>query len=77
MIIEIEYYKGEISLFGKIQSISELKQQFKNIEATYDKSTDNFIDLLCRTYQWTIIETEESPDFVYDRDTQNLYKPNL
>ncbi|MBR4096136.1 MAG: hypothetical protein IKK42_02390 [Oscillospiraceae bacterium] len=77
MIIEIEYYKGEISLFGKSQSISELKQQFKNIETTYDKSTDNFIDLLCRTYQWTIIETDESPDWVYDRDTQKLYKPNL
>lgn len=74
MIIEIEYYKGNIMLSGKSVSFSELKKQFETIENIHDAETDNFIELLCRNYQWTVIETGIMTDYVYDRDIRKLYK---
>ena len=74
MIIEIEYYKGDTLLFGKTKSIAELKRQLKEIEADYDRSTDNFVELLCRRFQWIILETDETPDYTYDRDVEKLFK---
>lgn len=72
MVIEIEYYKGDILLFGKVKNISELKEQLDNIEAMYDRVADNFVELLCRRYQWSILETDEKPDYIYDRDIGRL-----
>lgn len=39
------------------------------IENSYDKCTDNFVDLFCRRFGWTILDTYDLPEFRYDRDT--------
>lgn len=75
MILEIEYFKGDIRLTGKTTDISELKKQLDEAEALYDKGTDNFTELFCRMFNWSVTDTEELPDVVYDRDTKHLYKP--
>ncbi|MDE5582613.1 MAG: hypothetical protein K2J08_02760 [Ruminococcus sp.] len=74
MIIEIEYYKGNIMLSGKSISFAELKKQLETTENIHDAETDNFIELLCRNYQWTVTETDMIQDYVYDRDVRKLYK---
>ena len=74
MVIEIEYYKGDTLLFGKVRNTAELKAQLDNIQAIYDRVTDNFIELLCRNYQWSVLETYEVPDYIYDRDIDKLSK---
>ena len=51
MVIEIEYYKGDTLLYGKMNNFVELKKQIDYIESIYDRETDNFIELLCRTYR--------------------------
>ena len=74
MVIEIEYYKGDTLLFGKVRNTAELKEQLDNIQVIYDRTTDNFIELLCRNYQWSVLETYEIPDYIYDRDIDRLSK---
>ena len=44
MIIEIEYYKGDVFLYGKNISESELKWQIREIEKSYDRNEDNFVE---------------------------------
>ena len=73
-IIKIEYYKGDTLLFGNIKNTAELKRQLEEIETDYDRITDNFVELLCRRFQWTILETNETPDYTYDRDIEKLFK---
>lgn len=68
MIIEIEYYKGDVLLYGQKISYEELKQQFETVENLYDKTVDNFVALLCRMYHWKILEDDMQPQFIYDRD---------
>lgn len=75
MILNIEYYKGDTLLSGKQASAAELRQQLAVIEKIYDKAEDNFVELLCRKYGWTILDTDEPPDCIYDRDTRILIKP--
>lgn len=67
-ILEIEYYKGDILLYGKSVSEYELRLQLDEIEECYDKNIDNFIELFCRTFNWTILKSDNIPNFVYDRD---------
>lgn len=43
----------------------------------YDKDKDNFNVLFCRIFGWSVTDTEELPDYVYDRDTKQLYKPKF
>lgn len=74
MILEIEYYKYDTYLSGKVDSFQELQKQIGDIEDRYDFENDNFIALLCRTYNWEITERHHSPDCVYDRDIKRLYK---
>lgn len=74
MIIEIEYYQGDMLLSGKQISYAEFLKQLRKIESDYDKEQDNFIALLCRRYGWTIIETLDNPVYVYDRDIQRAYR---
>ena len=74
MVIEIEYYKGDTLLFGKVRNTVELKEQLDDIQVIYDRVTDNFIELLCRNYQWSVLETYEVPDYIYDRDIDKLSK---
>lgn len=74
MIIEIEYYKGDTLLSGKQKTYPVFLRQISQIEADYDRLEDNFIALLCRRYGWEIIESQLSPTYVYDRDTQKTYQ---
>lgn len=74
MIIEIEYYKGDTLLKGQIISFEEFKKQIKEIESIYDRKEDNFILLLCRRYNWSIVNGNLKPVYVYDRDTEKAYK---
>lgn len=75
MIIEIEYFKGDVRLAGKKVSLSELKEQIKTIEELYDRMNDNFIALLCRMYGWDVVEFSGTVDLVYDRDIGKFIKP--
>jgi len=75
MTVEIESYKGDVILYGENIRESELRAQIKEIETTYDKDIDNFVDLLCRRFGWNIAEADEIPDYTYDRDTEKLYRP--
>lgn len=77
MILEIEYYKYDTYLSGKVNDIHELQKQLEDIEERYDRETDNFIALLCITYHWTKIERYYSPDCIYDRDVKRLYPMKL
>ena len=70
MIIEIEYYKGDTLLYGQKISYEELKKQLKTIENLYDKKEDNFVALLCRMYNWTVVEDKLQVEYIYDRDTK-------
>ena len=74
MIIEIEYYKGDVLLTGTTHSTAELKRQIAEVGKLYDRECDNFTELLCRMFNWTMIQTDEFPDYVYDRDTEILRK---
>ncbi len=75
-ILEIEYYeyKKDILLYGKTISKEALKKQLEEIEMIYDRENDNFIDLLCIRYGWSVLETKELPDYIYDRDTGMFLK---
>ncbi len=44
-------------------------------EKIYDKENDNFERILCSLIQFEIIETDELPDYIYDRDIKKLYRP--
>ncbi len=77
MILEIEYYRYVTQLVGKPIGFKELQQQLNKTELLYDVKCDNFIELFCRTYNRAVIDTNEIPDYIYDRDTKQLYKPKL
>lgn len=69
MVVEIEYYKGDVLLYGNDISKHDLKKQLIEIENSYDKLEDNFVTLFCRRFSWTVLNTDNLPDFTYDRDT--------
>lgn len=75
MLIEIEYYRGDTQLYGKKIAEDELRAQLRKVEALYDRATDNFVSLFCRMFGWTVTATDETPDYIYDRDTQQLLRP--
>ena len=75
MILELESYKRDTLLIGKTVDILELKRQLEETEALYDRESDNFTELFCRMFNWSINDTDEQPQYVYDRDTKRLYKP--
>lgn len=72
MLIEIEYYKGDVILTGKSRGAAVLKRQLAETEQLYARETDNFTELLCGRFGWTRIQTDVPPDYVYDRDTGML-----
>lgn len=74
MIIEIEFYQGDILLSGKQISYAEFLRQIGEIESDYDRMLDNFATLLCQRYGWAIVETSETPVYAYDRDIQKAYR---
>lgn len=73
MIAEIEYYKGDILLQGKMIRFQEFKEQMNVTESIYDEQTDNFIALLCRRYDYSLTDKNLIPLYVYDRDTKKAY----
>lgn len=81
MILEVEYYKGNVFLFGKNRSQSEIKRQLAETEQDCDKNEDNFISLFCLRYDWTAFDPlnkkTEKTDYVYDRDIKKLYRVNF
>lgn len=75
MILEIEYYKGDTLLSGKqTSSVSVLRKQLSETEKLCDQAEDNFTELLCRLYGWTVIQTSIQPDYIYDRDIKKVTK---
>ena len=75
MIIEIEYYKYHTKLIGSEICFSDLNRFIVQAEQLYDRENDNFERVLCSLIHFDIIETDEQPDYVYDRDIKHLYKP--
>lgn len=72
ILLEIEYYKGNIILRGKTVPKKELLEQIRLIESKYDHEEDNFVAMLCRVYGYERIDIDECfVDYVYDRDIGN------
>lgn len=69
MIIEIEYYEGDVLLMGKARGLGALKRQIAEVEKLCGGENDNFTELLCGMYDRTEISAGELPDITYDRDT--------
>lgn len=79
MLVEIEYYKENVLLYGKKRTYAEFRRQMEEIEAIYDEVEDNFVELLGRRYGWTVVRGDMSdedmvPVYVYDRDTGKAYR---
>ena len=77
ILLEIEYYKGDIILRGKTVPKKELLEQIRLIESKYDHEEDNFVAMLCRVYGYERIDIDECfVDYVYDRDIGRLFTKN-
>ncbi len=79
MLVEIEYYKEKVLLYGKKRTYAEFRRQMEEIEAIYDKTEDNFVALLGRRHGLTVIgcdmvDEDMVPVYVYDRDTEKAYR---
>lgn len=74
MILEIEYYKGDILLIGNDISESALRKQIEYVKIIYDRESDNFTELLCRCFNWEILACKGIPDYIYDRDIEKLIR---
>lgn len=77
MILEIESYQGDALLIGADRSFSELKAQLADIENCCDRQSDNFIPLLCRKYQFDLLDISVDFDYNYDRDLKKLTRRRL
>lgn len=77
MIIEIEYYKGDIKLSGAKCSRVVLEKRFAEIERIYNKTEDDFAELFCRLYGFERIITDQFPELVYDHDIRRVYIPKV
>lgn len=74
MVAEIEYYKGDVWLYGPALPFDAFKEQMRAVERLYDRDTDNFIPLLCRMYSWKVCDEPAQPQYVYDRDIQRCQR---
>jgi len=72
MILEIESFQGDVLLIGRNRSFSELKAQIRDIENCCDPETDHFTALLCRKYQFDLLDICVDYDYNYDRDLKKL-----
>ena len=55
MILEIQYYKGDVFLTGKNISELSLRKQIEYVHKKFDRENDNFTELLCRCFNWEIL----------------------
>lgn len=74
MIIEIEYYKGDVKLHGKRLDARSLKRLLKSAESVCDDDGD-LAETLCVYFGFERIAANTLPDWVYDRDTGMLFAP--
>ena len=74
MVVEIEDYKGDTLLYGSKVPFEEFERQVRTIEKLYDRNEDNFLALLCRIYNWTVIEERLMSQYIYDRDTKKCIR---
>ena len=76
MYLEIESYTGDCVLYGRRVPLGELKKQLRETEQQYDRSSDNFVALLCIRYGWQPAADPESAESActYDRDTGQLLR---
>ncbi|MBQ6570452.1 MAG: hypothetical protein IJL87_09365 [Clostridia bacterium] len=77
MVLELEFFFYGESRFlnGKRISYGELVRQIQFVEGIYDREHDNFLELMCRCFDWNEIKTyAELPDYTYDRDTEKLIR---
>lgn len=74
MILEIEYYKGDVTLYRKCLDECSLRCLLTNAERVCGYSGD-LAELLCRDHGFERIAADALPDWVYDRDTGKLYAP--
>lgn len=74
MILEIEYYKGDVKLHGKRLDKHSLRRLLNNAEGVLSGGED-LAELLFRCYGFEKIVTDEIPNWIYDRDTGSLYAP--
>lgn len=74
MVLEIEYYKGNTTLFGKRLDKCSLRQLLNEAEQICGICGD-LAETLCRYYGFDKINANEFPEWVYDRDTRMLYMP--
>ncbi|MDE6727435.1 MAG: hypothetical protein K2J80_05795 [Oscillospiraceae bacterium] len=77
MIIEIEYYKGDVKLHGKRLDARSLKRLLKSAESVCSDAGDggDLAETLCVYFGFERIAANMLPDWVYDRDTGMLYAP--
>ena len=73
MILEIEYYKGDVKLHGKRLDARSLKRLLKSAENVC--GSGDLAETLCARFGFERIVTDALPDWVYDRDTGLLYAP--
>lgn len=78
MILEIEFYKGDVMLAGKRLDKHSLRELLNRAEQICGASGD-LAETLCSAYGFERIITNVLPDWRYDRDTGELYalKGNL
>ncbi len=74
MVVEIEYFKGDTLLYGSKIPFEEFERQVRTIEKLCDGNEDNFVALLCRIYNWTVIEDSLMSRYIYDRDTKKCIR---
>ena len=74
MILKLEYFNKDTFLNGKNTPFCELQKQLNETEHLCDAEYDNFTALFCRMFQWDIVDSDDLPDYVYDRDIKRLYK---
>lgn len=77
MFVEIESYLGDIKLEIPFVTRENFEIHVKTVERLYNPAKDNFVDLLCEKYGYKLIAYSKSiqPEFVYDRDVQEIYAP--
>lgn len=74
MILKLEYFNEDVFLHGKKITFRKLQNQLNETEILCDAENDNFTDLFCRMFHWDIVDSDDLPDLVYDRDIKRLYK---
>lgn len=74
MILEIEYYKGDVMLTGKRLGEPELREVLNEAERLCGGAGD-LAEILCRDFGFEPIGADAFPDWRYDRDTGLLYAP--